>query len=310
MNTTSKTPLSTSKRKIRFIINPFAGVGQKARFAESIPQLLDLQQFDYDVCYTEYPQHATQLAKQAVLEGCDIVAAVGGDGSINEVAKGLIGTTTILAIIPAGSGNGLAMHLGIGRKAERAIQLLNESVVMKIDTGIVNGKPFINLAGTGFDAWIAYKTKLNKVRGLWAYVKHSMLETFSYQMQDYEITIDGRTINRACLVVEVANAPMFGYNFVVAPLAKLNDGLLEVVLIKKAPKWRYVFSFWRFFNKSVHQSSLTERYTAKKVSIKKIKKDLSLHLDGEGFLVSHSLEFSINELSLHILIPPAYSEVV
>ncbi len=308
MNNIAKTPLPTIKRKIRFIINPFAGVGQKVSFAKSIAQLLDLQLFDYDVCYTEYPQHATQLAQQAVLDGYDIVAAVGGDGSINEVAKGLIGTDVVLAIIPAGSGNGLAMHLGIGRNAERAIQLLKECVVMKIDTGIVNGKPFINLAGTGFDAWIAYKTKLNKVRGLWAYVKHSMLETFSYQIQDYEITIDDRTINRACLVVEVANAPMFGYNFVVAPLAKLNDGLLEVILIKKAPKWRYLFSFWRFFNKSVHQSSLTERYTAKKVSIKKSNAALSLHLDGEGFLVSNNLEFSINELSLHILIPPAYSK--
>ena len=292
-----------TRKKIYFIVNPFAGLTKNANFSKKIHQYLDLSLFDYQVVYTEYAGHATLLAKNAVVENFDIVVAVGGDGSVNEVAQSLIGTKVILGIIPAGSGNGLAMHLGLGRNISKALQMLNTSSVIKIDTCSMNGKPFINLAGVGFDAWIAYKTKQSKVRGLWAYLKFSFLEAFKYPIKNYQITIDGHTINRACLVIEIANAPMFGYNLVVAPLAKFNDGLLEVILIRKAAKWRYLFSFWRFFNQSVHKSSLTERYTAKNIRIKKQHDKLPTHIDGEGFLSDQDLEFSINELSLHILTP-------
>ena len=227
---------------------------------------------------------------------------MGGDGSINEVAQALIGTDKVLGILPAGSGNGFAMHLGLGRKIDKAVQILNEGKVMTIDTCLLNDRPYINLAGVGFDALIANKIKGSKLRGLWGYFKLSLQEALRFKFPRYSITIDDQLIERDCIVVEVANAPMFGYNFLIAPQAKLNDGLLDVVIIKKAAKWRYLFSFWRFFSGTIQKSSLVETYVAEKVKIK-INDDTPVHVDGEGYMVDRDLKFSLNKLSLRVLTP-------
>lgn len=294
------------KKRICFIVNPFSGVNKKKLLLPKIQQLLDVQKYDYAIKYTEAVAHAIELSKQAVQEGFDIVVAVGGDGSINEVAQGLIGTKTILGILPAGSGNGFAMHLGLGRKLDKAIQILNEAHVLTIDTCMLNERPYVNLAGVGFDALVAYKMKKSALRGLWGYVKFSLKEALNFQFPKYKITLDDQTIERDCIVTEVANAPMFGYNFLIAPQAKLNDGLLDITIIKKAPKWRYFFSFWRFFNGSIHKSSLVESYTAKKVSIE-IQEETAVHVDGEGYLINQNLHFSLNPLSLKVIVPKDYT---
>lgn len=291
------------KRKtIRFIVNPFSGVGKKNKIDQQIQKNLDHKQFQYDILFTQHAGHATELAKAAVKENIDIVVAVGGDGSVNEVAAALIGTKTILGILPAGSGNGFAMHLGLGRNIEKAIRLINTCEVIKIDSCRLNDRPYINLAGVGFDAWVAYKLKQSSFRGFLAYLKFTLQEVFSFKPRNYQLNIDGQNITKKCLVVEVANAPMFGYNFQIAPHAKFNDGLLEVVIIKAAPKWRYLFSAWRFLNGSIHKSSLTECYTVKQISISS-DQEMATHMDGEGFLSSQKLDFSIVPLSLNLLAP-------
>ncbi|MEM9820649.1 MAG: diacylglycerol kinase family protein [Bacteroidota bacterium] len=290
------------KKKICFIVNPFSGVSRKKQLEPKIRQFLDHNQFDYLIKYTERPGHATELAQEAIQQDFDIITAVGGDGSINEVAQALVGTQKVLAILPAGSGNGFAMYLGLGRKIEKAIQVLNSGQVITIDSCTLNKRPYFNLAGVGFDGLIAYKIKNSKIRGLWGYVKLSLQAAFGYQFPRYKISMDGKVIERDCIVVEVANAPMFGYNFLIAPQAKLNDGLLEVVIIKKAPKWRYLFSIWRFFNGSVHKSSLVERYSAQEVKIE-AQDRTPVHVDGEGFLTQGDLLFKVNRLSLQVITP-------
>lgn len=140
---------SMSEQKIRFIINPRSGTRFKQEIKRVIAQYLNHQVFEYDFQYTEYPHHATELAKVAVEENVDIVVAVGGDGSVNEVAAGLIGTDTILGILPMGSGNGFAGHLGLGRGAKYALQVLNQRKFVTIDTCTINGMPFVNLVGFG-----------------------------------------------------------------------------------------------------------------------------------------------------------------
>jgi len=195
-----------------------------------IDNYLDKTQFDYTIAFTEYAGHATELAAAAVKQQYDIVVAVGGDGSINEVADALIGTSVQLGILPGGSGNGFAMHLGWGR-----------SVV---------------------------KAKESTLRGLYAYTKFAILEAWSYPIETYTLIIDGEVVSKeAALVIEVANAQMFGYNFVIAPQAKLNDGILDVLVVKKVPKWRYLFSLWRFFNRTFHQSSLVQTFSGKHIQI-------------------------------------------
>ena len=143
------------QKKILFIVNPFSGVGRQRIIEKRIAAVLDHKKFDPVIRYTEAAGHATTLAKEGVQEGFEIVVAVGGDGSVNEVMAGLLESETILGIIPAGSGNGLAMHLKIGRKIDRALEILNTGTVRIIDTCKVNGIPFVNLAGVGFDGHIA-----------------------------------------------------------------------------------------------------------------------------------------------------------
>ncbi len=299
---------ASPKKNICFIVNPFSGVGRNKDLENKLPRLLDHDQFDYSIMYTDYAGHATALAADAVQANYDIIVAVGGDGSVNEVAKSLIGTNKLLGILPAGSGNGFAMHLGLGRNIDRAITYLNEGASMTVDTCLVNDRHYVNLAGVGFDGLVAYQMKNSTFRGLWGYVWLAIRETWNFKFPKYKITMDGKVIERDCLVVEVANAPMFGYNFLIAPQAKLNDGVLDIVVLKKVPKWRYLLSAWRFFNGTFHQSSLTETFVAKEVSIE-VKKEAYVHVDGEGFRSSDDLNFSINALSLQVITPKGSKKV-
>ena len=287
---------------ILFIVNPFSGVGRQKIIESRVEKLLNHQKFLPTFQYTEAAGHATELAHKAVKNNIPYVVAVGGDGSVNEVMTALIHTETVLGIIPTGSGNGLAMHLKIGRDIDRAIHILNSGKTRTIDTCTINGTPYVNLAGVGFDAHVAYHIKQSKFRGLKGYIWQTILHAWNYRLPSVDITIDNHKITRQCLVVEVANAPMFGYNFQVAPQAKLDDGLLDVVLIKKVPKWRYFLSAWRFLNGSILKSRLTEHYEGRHIKIE-CKEEMAAHYDGEGFLTKEKLEFGIKNLSLHVIVP-------
>jgi YegS/Rv2252/BmrU family lipid kinase len=287
------------KQHIRFIVNPFSGVRKKQRLDYYLKKYLDKNRFDYEICFTKAPGHAIELAKEA-LQNFDIIVAVGGDGSVNEVSNALIGSDKILGVIPTGSGNGFARHLGISRHLKNAIKYLNTAEVLKIDTCQLNDRKYVNIAGVGFPAWVAFKSKTSKFRGFLGYLKTSLIETCRYQMQSFSIKINGNEIKRDCLCIEVANASMFGYNMKIASKASLTDGLLDVVLIKKVPKWRYLFSMWRFATGTVHKSSLVETFSAKSVEIIPDTK-CSVHVDGEGFLSDEPLKFSVNQLSLNVL---------
>lgn len=290
------------KQRLLFVINPFAGVGKKKNFQSLLEKNLDKNQFDFSLEYTTHPGHARQLAATAVAEHFDVVVAVGGDGSVNEIASELIDTEVKLGIVPAGSGNGFAGYLGYSRNLSQSIRDLNSAEAIKIDTCLLNDKPYVNVAGVGFDAWVAYKTKTQKFRGFMGYAKTAIQQTLNYDIEKYTIKIDGKTIEREALCIEVANATMFGYNMKIAPLAKLDDGLLDVVIIKKAPKLRYFPSMVRFPMGTIHESSLVEYHTAKKVEII-AKGDCAAHIDGEGFISCHNLIFSIKPLSLTVLKP-------
>lgn len=287
---------------VHFIVNPFSGVGKKKNIGELVSRYLDKSKFSYEIVYTKFGGHATALAKAAADAGVDIVVAVGGDGSVNEVAAGLIGTQTILGIVPGGSGNGLAMHLGWGRNIEKAIQNINTATTKTIDTCTLNDRPFVNLAGVGFDGWVAIHLKQNKYRGFKAYLYQSITKAFTFESQHYEIILDGKKIERECLVVEVANGPMFGYNFEIAPLAKVDDGKLEVMIVKKSPLWRYLFAAPRMLTQSAHKSVITERFAAEEVIVRSQDKQ-AVHIDGEGFFEEGELRFKIYPASLRVLVP-------
>ena len=196
---------------------------------------LDLDIYDYDICFTEYPNHARELAIEAIRKKVDVVAVVGGDGTVNEVASTMVDSGLAMAVLPGGSGNGFAMHLGMGRNMKKALQYLSDTKLVEIDTCQANGKFFVNIAGVGFDAMIANMSKKDRSRGLWLYIRYTIMKAFQYKEQALSIQIDDMHFSGEFLSVSAANGSMFGYNFRIAPKALLTDGLLDIVLIRKAP---------------------------------------------------------------------------
>ena len=293
-------------KKIRFIANPLSGTNRKRNLPKLIEDNLSHEQFSYELCYTQYAGHAIELAREAVEAGCFMVVACGGDGSVNEISGQLIGTTTVLGVLPCGSGNGFATHLGIGRNVEKAIWHLNTGQVIYIDTCRMNEMTFVNLSGIGFDAIVARRIHGSKVRGLWGYFKFAVEEALKYKMLPVEIDVDGRSFQRTCLLVEVANAPVYGYGFSIVPPAKLNDGQLELLIVNKAPKWRYLLEGWRFLNASFHKSRLVECYSGYDIRVTPAH-PTAVHVDGEGFDLMGAARFSIRPLSLKVMCPKVYA---
>lgn len=301
---TQHTPSVMSKKKrVRFIINPHSGAHKSINVETLIDQELDKTHFEYDIAYTEYAGHATELAAEAVSEGCDIVVAVGGDGSVNEVAKSLINTETVLGILPAGSGNGFAMHLGWGRDMASVLRRFSSAKIEIIDTCLMNNRPFINLAGVGFEAKVVYKTRNAPKRGFQAYLKGFFNQLFSYKFKEYTVKIDNKIIVTEALTITVANAPMYGYNFIIAPLAKLDSGKLEVVVIKRAQKFRYLMTAIRMFTGNINKSPVVKHFTGEKIEIMLNESDFA-QVDGEGYPIeTEKLVFTVKHLSLKVLVP-------
>ena len=288
------------KEQVTFIVNPFSGTTNKENFEKIIQENIDTIRYDYSIKFTQSAGHATTLAKEAVAQNKSLVVAVGGDGTINEVAGGLVHSDTALAIIPAGSGNGFALHLGMSKDFKTAIQQLNKAKKAKVDTCLLNGQFFINVAGLGFDAQVAYHTKTDAKRGFWNYLKRTLQLSAKYKPEVLSLEIDGKKIEGRYAAAVVANASKYGYVFTVAPYAKLNDGLLDIILFKDTFVPRYFLEAYRFVNNTVHKSSITETYTGKSIKITSVNKSY-YHLDGEGFDKTTDFEISVVPDSIWVM---------
>ncbi|PCJ32682.1 MAG: hypothetical protein COA99_16300 [Moraxellaceae bacterium] len=210
---------------------------------------------------------------------------------------------TILGSLWAGvEMNNLLNDVSLVDPVVKAIQQLNHGKEIRIDTVKMNGRPFVNLAGLGFDGWVSYKLKESKFRGFLGYGKIVTQESFKFKPQTYQINIDGKILEEECLCLEIVNAPMFGYNFEIAPHAKFNDGILEMVIVKKMTPWKLPQLAWHSFQKTINESGLTKCYSGKNIKVK-IVEETAVHIDGEGMLVNEDLEFSINPLSLSVWVP-------
>ncbi len=291
------------KKQVRFVVNPFSGVGSKKNFPEHVKHILNEKAFEYEIIFTEKPGHATDLSRKAVEQGIDIVVAVGGDGTINEVARSLIGTNTIMGLVPGGSGNGLARHLDIPMRIDGALKLINEGHVTKIDTGLVNDLPYVSIAGFGFDALVAKYFAEDPHRGFLNYFRIIAQKYHNYVPENYTIIIDEKeTVQTNALFVVMANSNQFGYNTTIAPNAKLNDGLIDVCIAEKPTVFEMPVIINLLFLKMIHHSRHMHIYKAKQVRVLRQKEDM-INLDGEPVKLGKELNFSINPLSLNIIIP-------
>jgi len=291
-------------KRIVFIVNPKAGTNMQKRIGESVDKHLDHRKFVYAIWFTERPGHAAELVQKAVAEKYEIVVAVGGDGSVNEIGAALLGTDMVLGIVPAGSGNGLAMHLGYGRKVDQAVQKLNFAQVQTIDCGLLNGRPFINLAGLGFDGLVSVRMKDSPWRGFIPYFLKSVEAGLTYEPRTCTIEMDDCTITEKCFAISVANGPMYGYNVKIAPDALMDDGYFEVVILKDAPRWQYFAAVPSTLTGNIYDAEFVDHYTTKRVRITSDGENY-VHLDGEGTMMDDPLIFEIKPKSLKILVPLA-----
>ncbi len=290
------------QKKILFVINPISGVGRQKTVEKAIDLYLDKNQFQYEIFYTERAKHAIEIGKN-VAGKYDIVVAVGGDGSVNELSQGLIGSETVLAIIPTGSGNGLARFLKIPLNIPKAISVINQCNIKKIDTLRINDRNFVNVAGVGFDGLISHRFAEHNKRGFWGYFEIVVKELFHYKPKRYNVIIDGvKQKKQRSFLISLANSAQFGLNAYVSPNSKIDDGLVEVCFFKKFPPIITPYYAFKMFNKTVHKSRKSTIISGKEIEISH-KKQIFAHIDGEAVDFGNKINVSMNHLSLNVIVP-------
>ena len=269
------------KVKIAFIINPVSGRNQKPGKVEIIKKYLDVNRFQAFYYTTKHSGHASELVSMAASEGCEIVVAVGGDGTVNEVGGAATELKLTIGIIPTGSGNGLARHLKIPIDTRKAIELINNGSKMLIDAGKLNNKWFFCTCGIGFDAKISLKFSKTKVRGFASYIKTVIREFKRYTPRKYKIYIDNKKFVRKAFLITIANASQYGNNAFIAPGAKIDDGLFDVCILKPFPKLKALLLATMLFKSSIDESRYYEVLKGKIIVFKKPKNKYIFHYDGE-----------------------------
>lgn len=291
------------KTTICFIINPLSGTGKWKMVEKNINRYLN-STFAVRVLYTQHAKHATQLAKEAA-ETASIVVAVGGDGMVNEVANGLLGTSTLLGIIPTGSGNALARHLGIPLDYKGAIECINQQCFTAIDHGTVNQKPFFAVCGTGYDAEIANRFATSRRRGFFTYLYLSFMTYFSYQSLQYQLIIDGKIGNEAAFLITVANSSQYGNRAYIAPGASVQDGWLDVCIVKPFPFYLLPKLAYQLFAKKLTDSSYFKIIKGRQIEISKshLSELLNLQYDGETHDRIEKIIINIQPKKLLVIVP-------
>jgi YegS/Rv2252/BmrU family lipid kinase len=292
------------KRKALFIINPVSGGKKKDNVPALIEKNLDKSIFDYNIVFSDSAGHAHIIAKEAIAN-FDLVVAVGGDGTMNEIASAITGSDTVMGILPYGSGNGLARFLDIPMDIEQAIKSLNAWHVEVIDAMKANDNWFFNMAGMGFDAHIAEVFSHDEKRGFITYIRSCFREISNYKPVTYNITIDGKEYRREAFMLSFANSSQYGNNAHVSPDASVQDGLVDVCVIKAFPVWRLVEMGIRMLTKTADRSKYVEIIRGKKVIINR-EKPGPLHLDGEPLIAGTKVEINVVPSSLKILAGKSY----
>lgn len=291
-----------SKKHLVFIINPKSGVEREKAIQQAIDEQLDTNKFTYEIVHTEYAKHGTKLAAEAAVKGAYAVVAVGGDGSVNDIVAGLIGTNTALAIIPKGSGNGMARTLGIPLKEQEAIEVINKGNTIMMDIGYANERPFISNAGVAFDALISKKFAKSVRRGFAIYSWLVTRYMWTYKEWDWDITIDGKKLKEKAFIISVANGKQFGYNFKIAPDANWTDGLLDIIIIRKFPKLLGGILVLRAMNGTITESCYVDHYRGKEITLSHPKLKL-MQTDGDAHDCGNIIHFRVEKGLQKVIVP-------
>lgn len=293
----------TQKKKILFVVNPISGTTDKSSLPDVIKDNLDDSRFDCSIALTNGAGHASQLAREAAQQGVDIVVAVGGDGTVNEVARAITHSNTALGIIPCGSGNGLARHLLLPMDVRKSIDIINKCEIHSLDYGLINEMPFFCTCGMGFDAFISLKFAMAGKRGPITYAENVLKEGLKYKPETYTIETESGKERHKAFLISCANASQYGNNAYIAPQASMSDGLLDVIIMEpfdiiEAPQISI-----DLFNKTLDKNSKIKTFKAKSLHIHREGPGV-IHYDGDPVMTGADVDISIEHQGIKIVVNP------
>ena len=285
-----------------FVYNPTSGTIRLIPVIPIIERFVNRDLYDFSIVSTQYRGHATELARQYAAQNYDAVIAVGGDGTVNEVGCGLIGTNTALGIIPCGSGNGLARHLGISMDPFKAVKWLDKSIFSEIDYGMIEDHPFFCTCGVGFDAKVTDTFSKAGTRGVLTYMESILKEIATYKDKTYKLSFDNSSETFDCFIVTCANAEQWGNNAFIAPTASLRDGLMDVVVIHPFTPLDAPLLAFQLFNKLIDRNP---KVTVRRCAHMTITRDSEgpAHYDGEPVTLGKEIHVRMIKGGLRVLIP-------
>ena len=289
------------KVKVIFIINPISGTAGKGHIVGMVPQYLGDSRFEVDIKYTEHSGHAAELARQAASRAFDIAVAVGGDGTVNEVARSLVHTETALGIVPCGSGNGLARHLGIPMNPSGALRVIADCNIEKLDYGMINDTPFFCTCGVGFDAFVSSKFAESGKRGLLSYIENTLREGLKYRSDTYDIEVDGEKQHYKAFLIACANASQYGNNVYIAPQASMSDGLMDVTIMEPFNVLEAPQIAIQLFNKSIDTNSRIRTFKCHRLHIHRNAPGV-IHFDGDPKQEGKDLDVRLVESAIHVVV--------
>lgn len=287
--------------RLFLIINPISGTHSKAGLDTRLRDKLQAAGFDVTVAFTECRGDATRLARKAVEQQYDGVLACGGDGTVNETARAMVDTGVAMGIIPAGSGNGLARHIGIPIDPIAAVDIVAERHVRDCDYATVNGTPYFCTFGVGFDAAVSDRFAAAGTRGKLTYVKSALSEFVGYHPGEYRITADGEELADRAYIVAVCNANQYGNNAYIAPAASITDGLLDLVLVRDIPRIKVaMLGVGMMWGTLANSRNIIHR-KVRNVSIERLQPGPA-HIDGEPVKISTQINVECRPAGLRMFV--------
>jgi diacylglycerol kinase (ATP) len=258
--------------------------------------------FEHEVLSCGNKEDLDAIVDRAEADAVDVVFAVGGDGTVHETAKRLIGRRPALGILPIGSGNGFARHIGLPMDPAQSITASGAGHIVEVDTARVNDMPFLGVMGVGFDAAVADRFAASTTRGLESYVREGFRAFTAFHPEEYELVVDGVEIRTKALVVAIANSGQYGNNARIAPLASLQDGLLDVVVIHDATLVEAPILLARLFTGTIHEARGVTTMQAKEIVVRRPAAGPA-HLDGEPLVLPEELRIQVVPSSMRLLVP-------
>ena len=289
------------QKRILFIANPISGTHDKRPIIESLPQYLPAEQFEWEVAWTDHRGHAAELAQQASKDGFDVCAAIGGDGTVNEVARSLCHTQTALAIIPMGSGNGLARHIQIPMNSDKALEVLARCDIKALDYGLINDTPFFCTCGMGFDAFISEKFANSGKRGLLTYIENTLKGGLSYEPDTYELELDGQKEHYKAFLIACGNASQYGNNFYITPQASMSDGLLDVTIMEPFNVIEAPQIVMQMLNKTLDTNSRIRTFQCHSLHVHRSQPGV-IHFDGEPSEAGTDIDIRLVPKGLRVVV--------